>query len=158
MQLEIVRFGKSHGLHGNQLFKGLAVVQFGQLGETHTKKLILFQQVQFSFPEGINHKYLFPIGCRFGIRLLREVVLRQETVQFGEARVVFGQGHIQQFVVVSELHAEHGPHAFSATFHHEIGSTHRRVDVGQRQDGIAKRGGLPDQIRNRHRAIAQAVI
>ena len=82
----------------------------------------------------------------------------QETVQFGKALVVFGQGHIEQLVAVAHLHTYNRPHTLPLTFHHEIGHTHRRVDVGQGQDGIAHRGGLSDQVRNRHRAVAQAVI
>ena len=82
----------------------------------------------------------------------------QEAVQLCEACVVFGQSHIKQFVAVAHLHTHDRPHTFPLTFHHEIGSAHRRVDVGQRQDGIAHRGSLRDQVRNRHRAVAQAVI
>ena len=101
---------------------------------------------------------MFPVGCNFRIGLLAEIVLRQETVQFGETRVVFGQSHIQQFVTIAKLHAHDRLHALFLAFHHEIGGTHRCVDVGQRQNGIAECGGLADQIRNRHRAVAQAVI
>ena len=36
MQLKIVFFCKSHGLHGDHLFKRLAVVHFGQLRKTNT--------------------------------------------------------------------------------------------------------------------------
>ena len=85
-------------------------------------------------------------------------MLGQETVQLGEALVVFGQGHIEQFVAVAELHAHDGPYALFLTFKHKVGNPHRRVDVGQRHDGIAHRGGLSDQVCNRHRAVAQAVI
>ena len=113
---------------------------------------------RFPFPEGINHEDIFPIGSRFGIRVLVEVVLRQETVQLGEALVVFGQGHIEQLVAVTELHTHDGPNAFPLTFRHKVSDAHGRVNVGQRQDGIAEDGGLADQIRYRHRAVAQAVI
>ena len=158
MQLEVVRFGKGHGLHGDQLFEGIAVVQFGQLGEAHAEVFVLFQLRRLSFSEGIDDENVFPVRGNFRIRLLVEVMLCQETVQLGEACVVFGQGHIQQLVAVAELHAHDGSDALSLTFHHEINGTHGRVDVGQRQDGIAERGGLSDQVRHRHCAVTEAVI
>ena len=101
---------------------------------------------------------MFPIRSGFGIRLFAEVVLRQETVQLGKARIVFGQGHIEQFVAVAKLYAHDRPYALSLAFHHKVGGTHRRVDVGQRQDSISERGGFIDQVRYRYGAVAQAVI
>ena len=144
VQLEVVRFGKGHGLHGDEFFEGLAVVQLGQLGEAHAEEFVRFQLCRLSSPEGIDHENVFPVRREFRIGLFREVVMRQETVQLGETYVVFGQGHIQQLVAVAELHAYHWPNALPLAFHHEIGGTHGRVDVGQGQDGIAEGGGLAD--------------
>ena len=94
MQLEIISIGEGDRLHSDQLFKGCAVVQFGQLGEAHAKELVLFQLCRFPFPERIDYEDVFPIRRDFRIRLFAEVMLCQETIQFGKARVVFGQSDI----------------------------------------------------------------
>ena len=130
MQLEIGLLGKGHGLHGDEFVERLAGEHFGQLGETHAEVFIRFQLCRFPFPEGVDGEDLLPFGCNLGIGLLGEVMLGQETVQLGEALVVFGQGHIEQFVAVTYLHAHDGPDAFLLTFEHEVGGAHGRVDVG----------------------------
>ena len=158
VQLEVGLFREGDGLHGYQFFERLAGKHLGQLGEAHAEVFIRFQLVLTAFPEGIDHEDIIPFGCQLGIGLLGEVVLGQETVQLGETLVVFGQGHIEQLVAVAHLHTHDGPDALFLTFEHKVGNPHRRVDVGQRQDGVAHRGGLPDQVRNRHRTVAQAVI
>ena len=158
MQLEIVGFGEGSGLHGNELLKGLAVVQFGQLRETHSKKFIFFKLRRFPLPKGIQHVGVLPFGCYRRIRLFIEVVLRQKTIQFGEACIVSSQGHIQLLVAIADIHAHHRLDSFSPTFHHKVSGTHRRVDVGQRQDMIPQCRCPFHKVLDGHRAIAQAVI
>ena len=158
VQFEVGLFSKGDGLHGHELLERIAGEHLGQLREAHAKVFIRFQLVWPTLSEGVDDEDLLPFGRHLGIGLLGEVMLGQETVQLGETLVVFGQGHIEQFVAVAHLYAHNGPDTFLLAFEHEVGGTHRRVDVGQRQDGIAHRGGLTDQVRNRHRAVAQAVI
>ena len=158
VQLKVGLFRESDGLHGYQFFERIAGKHLGQLGEAHAKVFIRFQLVLTAFPEGIDHEDIIPFGCQLGIGLFGEVMLGQKTVQFGEAGIVFGQGHIEQLVAVAHLHTHDGPDALFLTFKHEVGHTHRRVDVGQWQGRITHCSGFFDQVRNRQRPVAQAVI